>query len=335
MTAGPGRGRRRLRPRTAAIAGLVVLILTAASVPVLNVFAYSPARTVAAYLADIGAGDAQGALSRLLTGEVENGSALVDEALAGAPSLPERVTVLRSEVDGTSASVTAEYDLDGSTRTAEFELTRGEGTWGLFHRWLIVVDELPQLALEVDGASAIRLNSADVEVGRESLPVLYPVEYNVGFAQEYFRSAVEGVTALEPGQELEASLAPEPTDRLREEVEELVHAHLDECVKATTLLPAGCTFGHDSNNEILGEVSWEMVSYPAVRLQSERNRLVVAPAAASAQVKGKYRDIVTAAESEFDETVRFTFTAAVTVEDGQPRIVPLTPGLASGAQETE
>jgi hypothetical protein len=321
-----------MRVRTTAIAGLAALALTAASVPALNLLVYSPARAVASYLGDIAAGDAEGARARLLTGTLENTAALTDDALAGAPSLPERVDVTRSETEGRRAVVTAEYDLAGSTRSQEFELTRDDGTWGLYHRWLIDVGELPRLELEIDGASAVRLNSADIEVDREGLPVLFPVEYNVGFAQEYFRSSVESVTALEPGEELSTRLAPQPTEQLREEAEELVHAHLDECVEAKTLLPTGCTFGYDSDNEILGDVSWEMVSYPAVRLRSERNRLVVAPASGVAQIKGRYRDIVTATESDFDETVRFTFTAAVNVEDGGPSIVPLTPGLASGAQ---
>ena len=131
--------------------------------------------------------------------------------------------------------------------------------------------------------------------------------------------------------EVEVQLAAEPTEELRAEVERLVHEHLDECVTATTLMPAGCTFGHDTVNTMLGDVSWEMVEYPDVQLSTERRRLVTAPAEGVAQVSGRYRDIVTAMESDFDEPVSFTFSAAVTIEDGKPAIQPLEAGLSGGA----
>jgi hypothetical protein len=96
-------------------------------------------------------------------------------------------------------------------------------------------------------------------------------------------------------------------------------------------MPEGCTFGLDSVNDFQGDVEWEMVEYPDVRLTSERRRLVTAPAQGVAHITGTYRDIVTAAEMELDEDVPFTFTASVTVVDGQPRIQPLEASLSGEA----
>lgn len=322
--------RRARRARQLAIAGLLVVVLTVASVPVLGMVAYSPARTVTAYFDALDRRDAEAAVGRLLTGEITDGWALTDEALDGAPSLPTRVSVTHTEVDGDRATATVEFDLAGSTRTQQFSLVRTPGTWGLFPVWLIDPGSLPRLDLIVDGASTLRINSADVPAPRDGLPVLYPVEYSVGFAEHYFRSGVQNAVVDGSAPEVEVRLAAEPTEELRTEVEQQVHAHLDECATATTLMPTGCTFGHDSANQMLGDVAWEIVEYPQVRLSTERRRLVTAPSEGVAQVTGRYRDIVTGTESDFDESVTFTFSAAVSVVDGEPHVDPLEAGLASG-----
>lgn len=329
-SAGVKEQRRGGAARRLAIAGLLVVVLTVVSVPVLGVVAYGPAQTVKAYFDALDRRDAQAAVGRLLTGEITDGWALTDEALDGAPSLPTRVSVTHAETDGDRATATVEYDLDGTTRTQDFSLVRTPGTWGLFPVWLIDPGRLPRLDLVVDGASTVRINSADVPAPRDGLPVLYPVEYSVGFAEHFFRSGVQNTVVDGSAPEVEVRLAAEPTDELRDEVEELVQEHLDGCATATTLMPAGCTFGYDSVNQMLGDVTWEIVEYPEVRLSTERRRLVTAPAEGVAQVSGRYRDIVTATESDFDEPITFTFTAAVSVVDGQPRIEPLEAGLASG-----
>ena len=319
------------RARSLAIAGLLVVVLTVTSVPVLGMVAYGPARTVSAYFEALDRADADAALGRLVTGEITDGWALTDAALEGAPSLPTRVSVTHAELDGDTAAVTAEFDLAGTTQTQEFSLVRAPGTWGMFPDWLIDPGTLPRLDLVVDGASTVRINNADVPAPRDGLPVLYPVAYCVGFAEDYFRSTAQNAVVDGSAPEVEVQLAAEPTEELRAEVERLVHEHLDECVTATTLMPAGCTFGHDTVNTMLGDVSWEMVEYPDVQLSTERRRLVTAPAEGVAQVSGRYRDIVTAMESDFDEPVSFTFSAAVTIEDGKPAIQPLEAGLSGGA----
>lgn len=311
-----------------AIAGLLVIVLTVVAVPVLGFVAYGPARTVTAYFDALERRDAGDAMSRLLLSEVTDGWALTDDALEGAPSLPARVSVTHVEVDGSRAAAQVRYDLDGRTRTQELALVKRDGLWGLFPDWLIDPGALPRLDLVVDGASYLRLNSADVPIPRDGLPVLFPVEYGVGFAEDYFRSDIQNTVVDGTAPEVEVRLTAEPTDRLLEEVRAQVHDHLDECVTATTLLPAGCTFGHDSVNEFPDDVEWEMVEYPEIRLATERSRLVTAPAEGVAHIRGRYRDIVTAAEMELDEDVPFTFTAQVTVVDGIPRIEPLEASLS-------
>jgi hypothetical protein len=319
------------RARRLAIAGLLVIVLTVAAVPVLGFVAYGPARSVSAYFDALEDGDAAAAVDRLVLGEITDGWALTDDALRGAPSLPTRLTVTHVEVDGNRATADVRYDLAGTTRSQSLSLVRRPGLWGLFPQWLIDPGELPRLDLVVDGASSLRLNSADVPVPRDGLPVLFPVEYSTGFAEDYFRSDVQQAVVDGTEPEVEVRLAAEPTPQLGTEVEALVREHLDECVTATTLMPEGCTFGLDSVNDFQGDVEWEMVEYPDVRLTSERRRLVTAPAQGVAHITGTYRDIVTAAEMELDEDVPFTFTASVTVVDGQPRIQPLEASLSGEA----
>ena len=316
------------RARRWAIAGLLVIVLTVTSVPVLGFVAYGPARTVSAYFDALERGDATAAVERLLLGEVTDGWALTDAALTGAPSLPTRVSVTHVEVDGDQATAHVRYDLAGTTRSQDVALVRRTGLWGLFPEWLIDPGELPRLDLVVDGASTLNLNSADVPVPREGLPVLYPVEYSAGFAEEWFRSDVQNAVVDGTAPEVEVRLAAEPTDRLLTEVQKLVREHLEECATATTLMPAGCTFGLDSVNEFQDDVQWEIVEYPEISLSSERRRLVTEPAEGTAHITGRYRDIVTAAKMDIDEDVPFTFTASVSVVDGQPRIEPLAASLS-------
>lgn len=316
--------------RSLLIAGLCLIALTAASVPVLNLTAYTPERTVIAYLSDMGRGDAERALGRLVLPNIADVQALTDDALSGAQSLPARPRVASSEVseDGSLATVVAEYDLSGETQQTTFELERRPAQWGLYEQWAIRVPTLPIIRFDVEGSSAVKLNGAPIVLTSSALPVLYPAEYSVGLSAKHFRSAVARVPVVAPGEEVEAQLRAEPTEELRADVEEQAAAHLDACAEATTLMPAGCTFGYETSNEIIGDVAWEMQSYPDIVLVQERNRLVTRPTRAVAVVSGTYRDAVTAEVSDFREEVEFTFSAAVEARSERVTITPLGASLA-------
>src|SRR5699024_4338119 len=86
---------------------------------------------------------------------------------------------------------------------------------------------------------------------------------------------------------------------------EQVTEHLEDCVKAKTLMPAGCVFGYDTDNEIIGDISWSLERRPEISLTSSGNDLELTPSTVEVRVKGRYRDIVTAAEHDLDEKLPF------------------------------
>ncbi len=71
--------------RTLLISALVVIVLTVASVPLLNVTVYTPARTVEAYMSAIEQGNAERAFSYLSSPTPGSTLALSQDVLSAAP----------------------------------------------------------------------------------------------------------------------------------------------------------------------------------------------------------------------------------------------------------
>ena len=105
-------------------------------------------------------------------------------------------------------------------------------------------------------------------------------------------------------------------------VEEQVTDHLQDCMKSKTLMPAGCVFGYDTDNEIIGDVAWSLERSPQIGLTSSGNDLELTPSTVEVRVQGRYRDIVTAAEHDFDEKLSFVLGGSVVVKSSQVSFEP-------------
>lgn len=318
---------RRLigRARALLIAGLLIIALTAAAVPLLNLTVYSPTRVVDAYFSALADGDAAAALGMLAApphSERTPQNALTDEVLAGAPAVPEHVRITSTERDGDTARVRVRYNLGSATRTTDLTLQQGPATWGLFERWAIAFDEWPQLSLQISGSGTADVNGVEVPAGDGPVPVLFPMGYNIGFNAEYLTSEVKQVMVTGSSDDMGVALQPTPTPALTAEVKRQIEEHLAGCVRATTLMPTGCTFGYETENEIIGEVSWRMLEDPQVSLRSSGSQLSLVRSPAVAEVSGTYRDSVTGFEFDFREEVPFTLGAEVIVTGDEVRVEP-------------
>ena len=313
------------------LAAIVAVLLTVASVPVLNLTAHAPQRAVVAYLSALEDGDASRALGLLAAPSTRNTAALDDAVLAGAWSLPRDPRVVDSRVEGDRASVTVGFTLGDSSHEETYSLVRAAPQWGLFDRWLIEVEKWPRLGLDVTGSSVVEINGVAAPADRGGVPLLFPAGYTVGFNAEYLHADPVRVDVLRPGEIAPVTLDPEPTEALASEVAAEAVAQLDACAEQTTLMPSGCPFGFETDHEILGdEVAWSIVEHPSITLTADGTQLTVAPAEAVVEVSGRSRDIVTAYESDFTERIIVRITGLVTVADGEVSVTLVNEGQSLG-----
>ena len=240
--------------------------------------------------------------------------------LSAAPDLPREPEAETVSVDGEQAKVRLSYNLSSQERTIDLTMVKLPASAGLFDRWAIEQKEWPTLALDVSGSSTATVNGYGVSAG--SVPVLFPASYLVGFDATYLKSKSERAEVTAHGDYPTVKLSPEPTAKLEDTVTEQVTEHLEDCVKAKTLMPAGCVFGYDTDNEIIGDISWSLERRPEISLTSSGNDLELTPSTVEVRVKGRYRDIVTAAEHDLDEKLSFVLGGSVVVKSSQVSFEP-------------
>ncbi len=306
--------------RNLLIAALVVVVLSVAAVPLLNFVVYTPARAAESYVAAVARGDAERAFSYLSSPTPTSTMALGSEVLDAAPDLPRDAQARTISTDGDHATVELSYVLGSRPQSVELSMVKLPAAAGLFNRWAIEQEDWPTLGLEVSGSSTATVNGYSVSAGQ--VPVLFPATYLVGSDGTYLKSKSESVRVTAPGDSPTISLSPEPTKQLQEAVAEQVKEHMHKCVRATTLHPAGCVYGYDTDNEILGEVKWSLEREPEVSLTAEGNDLELTPTTVEVRIQGRYRDIVTAAEHDFDERLSFVLGGSVVVRSAEVRYEP-------------
>lgn len=302
------------------ISALVVIVLTVAAVPLLNFAVYTPARAAESYISAIENADAERAFSYLSSPTPSSTLALNRDVLSAAPDLPRDPDATTVSMDGDQAKVKLSYVLSSKTQTVDLSMVKLPATAGLFDRWAIEQKDWPKLDLQVSGSSTATVNGYGVSAG--SVPVLFPATYLVGFDATYLKSKSERVEVTAPTDTATIALSPEPTAKLEEAVDAQVTEHLQKCVKAKTLYPSGCVFGYDTDNEILGDVKWSLAREPKVTLTASGNDLELTPSTVEVRIQGRYRDIVTAAEHDFDEKLSFVIGGSVVVKSSQVRYDP-------------
>ncbi|WP_231443565.1 hypothetical protein [Brevibacterium zhoupengii] len=302
------------------ISALLVIVLTVAAVPLLNLTVYTPARAAEAYISAIEDADAERAFSYLSSPTPSSTLALNHDVLSAAPDLPRDPEATTVSMDGDQAKVSLSYVLSSQTQTVDLSMVKLPARAGLFDRWAIKQKDWPTLDLQVEGSSTATVNGYGVSAG--TVPVLFPATYLVGFDATYLKSKPERAEVIAPTDTAEIAMSPEPTAKLEQAVDEQITEHLQKCVKSKTLYPSGCVFGYDTDNEILGDVKWSLARDPQVSLTASGNDLELTPSTVEVRIQGRYRDIVTAAEHDFDETLSFVMGGSVVVKSSQVSFDP-------------
>lgn len=311
---------KRKRPIALISTGLIVCVLTLVSVPVLNFTVHKPGRAVLTYFKALENHDTHRALSMLDIPGNTNLNGVTDDILSGAASVPRQAKVLDStRVNDDAYDVKVSYVQGSDTRETTFRVKRDERTFGTVQKWYIKLDQWPVITIDTGGVPTAQLNGVSVPAGET--PVLFPVTYTVGFNSTYLRSDLQTVDVTEPDTTSAVHLTGKPTPELTKKVSEILKKQIDQCVKEKTLMPADCSFGKETTNQILGDVKWSVKSYPNVTLENGASGIEMAPANVELTVSGKQRDAVTAFESTFTDTVTARMRAQVRIEGNNVTVV--------------
>lgn len=324
-------------------AAIALALLAVLCVPVFNLTRYSPATVVSRYLSALADGNGPKARGLVRGPELENTDGMTDAVIDGAQGVPTQIKTKVEESGKRTAKVRADYVLGSTPHSTVFVLEQAPRTWGMFSQWEIRVDEWPTITVSGPQAQAANINNQPMRRGTDSVPVLFPLQYGVGFNKEYVKSSYETVAAVEPGKEYSVRVDAEPTDALRREAASQLRSQLESCAKQKVLMPTGCAFGYETNNEILGDVTWKLDSAPDVAIVSDSGTsslsspgsdsegqqtggMRMRPAEATLTVSGRYRDTRTGTETDFKEQVTQLISARITLtEDGKVRVQQMEP----------
>lgn len=289
------------------------MAISVALIPIFNVTRYTPARAAIAYLDAVGHQDVGRALSLLRAPEPGYLDGLAENILDGAPSLPSRPRVVNTtEVSDDEYAITVAYVQGSTPRETTLTVVRARNRAKVFNNWLVSIERWPVISISATGATVAHINGHPVRT--RDVPVLFPVEYTVGFNTRYLQSNLQTANITAPSDQVDVKLDGKPTKALSERVTDIIKEQLDACATSTTLMPTGCGFGFETNNEIIGDVTWKVKSYPTVSLNAGKSGIEMAPANAVFTLTGTSRDAVTGHESTFTETVTSRIKAHVDVD---------------------
>ncbi|GAB3563795.1 hypothetical protein [Spelaeicoccus albus] len=318
---------RRITAWTLVAAGGLIVI-GVLGVLALNHWVYTPARAALGYLTAVGNGDSHRALALLNPRGLDsaNRAALSKRVLSGASDLPEDFDLAGTrELSDGRVAVTYDYTLNDSRASATFVAEKGPSRWLVFNDWRLRPEKLPRLTITVPGSSTVAINGVRLELGSstQSLPVLFPATYTVGYSSKYVRASPESVTvSSHTATPDDVTLSLTATPALGREVHRQIKASLTACADATVLAPSGCPFAVNNDNKILGRVSWTINKVPTVELSRAHGAWVMADATGEATASGTEMDIVTAKKSKFRTSSTFEYSATVRIADGRVLVMP-------------
>jgi len=271
-------------------AGLAVILVAAflSALGALNQTIYGATSFVERYLEAIADDD-------IATASTTPGVALDAEELA-ALGLPENVStaMFRSGVveagpedvrividvanaDG-SHSVTASYRLDLAIIETTFDVRPIAPLYGVLNRWEFAVS--PLAVIDVTAAhsplftvGSLTLDTRATKSGDELAAftqvapylVIAPAVYEFGYTSTLLE-AVPTALPIEPSARAAVTVDSVPTATFVERVQVKVDDYLRECTTQQVLQPAGCPFGIEIDDRVVGEPVWTMVSNPVVTL---------------------------------------------------------------------
>lgn len=192
---------------------------------------------------------------------------------------PEDVRIVRDaeNADGTH-SVTASYRLQTAIVETTFDVRPLAPLYGVLNRWEFAVS--PIAVIDVTAAhnplftvGSLTLDARATKSGDELTAftqvtpylAIAPAVYEFGY-QSTLLEAVPVALPVEPSSRTAVAVDAIPTATFVERVQARVDDYLQKCTTQPVLKPAGCPFGIDIDDRVVGEPVWTMVSNPVVTL---------------------------------------------------------------------
>lgn len=244
---------------------LLIIIAGVVGVSIGNA-AHAPENQVTAYLDLLKAGKAKQALEASGTKLEKTDVLLTDKAYKAADDRISKYSIESSDVDGDTATVTANITQGGESYEQDFTLSKAGKDMVLFDKWKLEAPELGLVSYAVTGPTDAPLTVNGVAVSGEgddgvfsfrALPGSYAIELD-GEAENY---AAETATATVAGFGEKEGEAPEVAVTLSESgitaAEDAVNVFLDECEASTELAPDGCpNWGNDTGVDKVEDIVW-------------------------------------------------------------------------------
>ncbi|MDO4918203.1 hypothetical protein [Kocuria sp.] len=309
---------------------LIVLAVAAAAVTIalVNKYQYGPETDVREYFKALQDGDGGKALGLLNARVPDSNPALLDgEALKQAGSHLADVQVSTVSSDGDHAVVRATYRLDGRDASSEFTLHPAETQWGFFTVWDFDPSTLPTMTVTMPGSTAVDINGASVALKNSSrdFAVFYPGIYTGSYSSPMISADPREVAVSDATARTTMELTAVPSAKLKQQVDQQVHEHLDACAGQDSLYPSGCPFSFEFPGRIQDRVTWRITDYPAPQPQlggPHADRWSLPDSRGTAHIEFTAVDLYDGHTTKVSEDVPFTFAADLKVSGERVSVTP-------------
>ncbi len=312
---------------------LVMTILVGIGI---NQSVFSASGFVSQYLSALARHDAASALS--MPGVKDKLPADADTALLRGSAMGELsdITIVDVSGDNEKTTVTASYVVGGEEATGEFVVTRIGNTMGIFESWAFA--ELPvarakvtvwhDASFDVGDSGLIDLRSTDsakdatVWGGTGTYLLFAPGNYVFDHTSTWLTAKQVVLNVAAPGDTAEVVVDVQANKAFNKRVQQEVNEYLDKCVKQRVLQPAGCPFGYQTGNRIVGKPTWEVAEYPVIKVIPGEETWAVRDAVGKLRITGEVQSLFDGAITPLDEIVDAVFNINISIRsDGNLAIV--------------
>ena len=315
-----------------AVASVTFLVVTTLVGVGINHALFSASGFVTQYLSALSRHDAASALSMPGVGDALPADA--DTSLLRGSAMGELTEIRITKVTGNAERtvVTASYLVGGEQASGTFVLRRLGSTFGFFESWGFA--ELPvarakvtvwhDAAFTVGDSGQIDLRStpsgkdATAWEGTGTFLLFAPGNYVLTHRSEWLTADKQPLTIVSPGDTAEVVVDVQANTKFNDRVQKEVNDYLDECVKQHVLQPTGCPFGYETGNRMVGEPSWEIVTYPPITVVPLDGAWHVVEATGAVKVTGEVQSLYDGSISPLNEDVPVVLNILITITaDGQ------------------
>jgi len=301
------------------VAALLVVVAFVVTVVTLNATMYSASGFARGYVAAVDRGDVQSALAYAgIEPSDADGDALLSVPSRGGIDDVEAVDDVALD-DGTHA-VTLGYTVDGEPAQSQFVVQQTANRFGLFRAWRFAqapvasLDVTPQAdpRFRVDGRT---VTAAQSDVATRYL-VLAPSTFELDHESAWLTADEQRVVVPSVGGTVSAAVATRAKDSFVESVQDDLDRFLDEeCLPQRVLLPAGCPFGRQVDDRLLGEPTWTLPEHPVVEIvPAPTPGLWQVPAVpATAHLEVEAQRLFDGTRYTIDDDVPFTLSYLITI----------------------